>query len=267
MSEQQLSRVLSSLLRLITEVMIDLVNQDGTTGEEESDDSDQHIRRSVSAPVLLTPPVGLLMSRKWRTLTRSRNAGPPQATSSFILTPLRSLVISRPTDSIAKALICAYTGSTLEPIWTWLAEGLDRLEVSLRRRRNWILRRPELTPLEFIDGRSKLPKDLAAQQQPTQNQPPSASAILIGANEGDGPIVAIGSAESSAPIKDAGNRAHALRYLNNLMRSAENEYGSQVDVVDISIYRHAAFILDALVFLFKVSCLVLFSFISVLDIG
>lgn len=149
-TEVQLSRAMGSLLRLIADVMADLVNQDGDAGEEDSEDSDIRLRRSVSAPILLTPPIGMLMPRKWRALTRNKN-GMVQGSNGYLLTPLRSLVIARPANSVSRALICAAMGSTLAPIWTWISECLDDLEIRLRARLAWNSRRPNISAPEFLN--------------------------------------------------------------------------------------------------------------------
>lgn len=151
MTEVQLSRAMGTLLRLIADVMGDLVNQDSDNGEEDGDDTDCRLHQSASAPVLLTPPVGMIIPRKWRTLTRNRG-GMVQTPTGCILTPLRSLVVARPADSVGRALICAAMGSILAPIWDWISECLDDLEVRLRARVSWNERRPDVPAAEFFNG-------------------------------------------------------------------------------------------------------------------
>ncbi|VUZ48249.1 unnamed protein product, partial [Hymenolepis diminuta] len=262
-TEVQLSRAMGTLLRLIADVMGDLVNQDGDNGEEEGDDTDCRLHQSASAPVLLTPPVGMIIPRKWRTLTRNRG-GMVQTPTGCILTPLRSLVVARPADSVGRALICAAMGSILAPIWDWISECLDDLEVRLRARVSWNERRPDVPATEFFNGdygKSKPRKENATtgshqNQQSSQNQSstvgPNESAILIGTNEGDSGIVAIETtAEGGGSIKGSANRAQMLSYVISLMRSMHNEHDSYVPAVDISSYKHSAYLLDAFIYFFR----------------
>nr|CDS34709.1 E3 ubiquitin protein ligase hyd [Hymenolepis microstoma] len=263
-TEVQLSRAMGTLLRLIADVMADLVNQDGENVEEEGDDTDGHLRRSVSAPVLLTPPVGMVVPRKWRALTRNRG-GMVQTPTGCILTPLRSLVVARPADSVGRALICAGVGSILEPIWDWISECLCDLEARLRARASWNEIRPDIPAVEFFSGdygKSKPRKDITItgphqNVKSSQNQGstvgPTESAILIGSSEGDSGIVAIETTtEGGGPMKGSANRAQTLNYVISLMRSLHNEHDSHVPAVDISSYKHSAYIVDAFIYFFRV---------------
>lgn len=112
-------------------------------------------------------------------------------------------------------------------------------------------------------GKSKPRKENAAtgshqNQQSSQNQSstvgPSESTILIGTNEGDSGIVAIETtAEGGGSIKGSANRAQTLSYVISLMRSMHNEHDSYVPAVDISSYKHSAYLLDAFIYFFRVS--------------
>ncbi|VDO05272.1 unnamed protein product [Rodentolepis nana] len=261
-TEVQLSRAMGTLLRLIADVMADLVNQDGENAEEEGDDIDSHLRRSVSAPVLLTPPVGILVPRKWRALTRNRG-GMVQTPTGCILTPLRSLVVARPADSVGRAIICAGMGSILEPIWDWISECLCDLEVRLRARATWDEPRSDVSSVDFCGdhGKSKPRKDSTAtgshqNVQSSQNQGSTVgateAAILIGPNESDSVVAIETATEGGGPIKGSANRAQTLSYVISLMRSLHNEHDSHAPAVDISAYKHSAYLLDAFIYFFRV---------------
>lgn len=153
MTQIQLSRAFACLLRLIADVMSDLVNHGNESSESEvgidsettsatgTRDNVVDLRRSASAPVFMhSSTLDVPLLRKLRNISRKNSAG--------CLPPLRTLMAARPAEKVDRALICAAVGFVLAPVWAWLAEALDGLESRLCARVLWNARHPNLSDLE-----------------------------------------------------------------------------------------------------------------------
>lgn len=288
-TQVQLSRAFACLLRLLADVMADLVNrgnegvdtEEGIGETEGSATTGSHtgnsdMRRCVSAPVFVHSSLDLPLLRKLRVFSRKGNG--------YCLAPLRSLVAARPTDSMDQALICTAVGFVLAPVWAWLTEALDGLESRLRARAAWNAQHPNAGSVEVsaldsgTSGRRKEGKSDRTgsggrsssqhQQSAAENTASNAVGSSSNATGGAGTSAGTGHTATTGAVTTGGgevgtggggsggrnssNRQQLLSYLLSLMRTANNDHGVVVPPVDVYSYKHTAYLVDSFLYFFKV---------------
>lgn len=67
-----------------------------------------------------------------------------------------------------------------------------------------------------------------------------------------GVVIGAATGTESGTNKSSANRQQMLSYLLSLMRTMHNEHGPHAPAVNIFSYKHAAYLLDAFIYFFRV---------------
>uniref|UniRef100_A0A5K3FCE0 HECT domain-containing protein n=3 Tax=Mesocestoides corti TaxID=53468 RepID=A0A5K3FCE0_MESCO len=240
-TQVHLSRAFACLLRLIADVMVDLVHQGGDIENGCSISASLapgDLRRCFSAPVLLNSALVTPLNRQLNAINR---------TGQFI-TPFPPTMAARIPDTVEQATVCAAAGFILAPIWAWLVGALDSLEARLRCRARWTSKHAATKPS------SSTPTDSTASSLPGRRK--DAKSDRTGTASGSGfqqsPLEGNESAPAGGSGSNSSNRQHLLAYLLSVMRTATNDHGDAIPPVDVASHKHTAYLIDAFLYFFKV---------------
>uniref|UniRef100_A0A095AQV0 E3 ubiquitin-protein ligase UBR5 n=1 Tax=Schistosoma haematobium TaxID=6185 RepID=A0A095AQV0_SCHHA len=198
-------------------------------------------------------------------------------TTAVSLASGRANAIKVGSDSHCVQLV-ASVGAALIPVWQWITMAMDNLEAQLRFSASWNAYFPNKNALksqskipENQDGVSSvrdIPVSLSSQvnnetnnrrghastfysRRPTAVANTSSSSTTTNARlSSNDPITVNSSIDSVAVV--LGQRQDFLAYLFSIMRTSGGDHGDSVPFIDPQVNKHLAYILDALLYFFRV---------------
>ncbi|CAH8457758.1 unnamed protein product [Schistosoma intercalatum] len=198
-------------------------------------------------------------------------------TTAVSLASGRANAIKVGSDSHCVQLV-ASVGAALIPVWQWITMAMDNLEAQLRFSASWNAYFPNKNALksqskipENQDGVSSvrdIPVSLSSQvnnetnnrrghastfysRRPAAVANTSSSSTTTNARlSSNDPITVNSSIDSVAVV--LGQRQDFLAYLFSIMRTSGGDHGDSVPFIDPQVNKHLAYILDALLYFFRV---------------